>query len=79
MADAECAIFPPALRQASFFAEPSGVAEEDLAGDGEDFVVCEACEEWGQEIGFDSHVAVEEDYDVIGGGEKASVGAAAEA
>lgn len=78
VADAEAAVFPPGLGEAGLFADLLGIAEEDLAGDGEDFFVGEAGEEGGEEVRFDAHVAVEEDDDIVAGGAEAGVGAAAE-
>jgi hypothetical protein len=52
----------------------SGIAEEDLAGDGEYLFVGEAGEE-GEEVRLDAHVAVEQDDDIVAGGAEAGVGA----
>ncbi len=42
MADAQSAVFPPALREPGFFAQLVRIAEENLARDGEDFFVGES-------------------------------------
>ena len=57
----------------------AGIAEKDLAGDGEDFVVGEAVEQRREEIGLDAHVAVQQHDDVVPRGAKAGVRSAAEA
>src|SRR5271166_560660 len=79
VADAQAAVFPPALRESGFFALLVGIAEKNLAGNGEDFFVGEAGEQWGEEAGFDAHVAIEEDDDVGAGRAEALVRTAAEA
>ena len=79
VADAEAAVFPPRLGEACLFAHLLGIAEENLAGDGEDLFVGEAGEEGGEEVRLDAHVAVEQDDDIVAGGAEAGVGAAAEA
>ena len=85
MADAEAAIGPPALRETGFFAAFGFVAQEDLTAYGEDGWVgiarigAEAIKEGLKKIGFDAHVAVEQDDDVVFSGAEAGVGAAAEA
>ena len=79
MAHAQAAILPPALREAGLLAELVGVAEEDLAGDGEDAGIAEAFEQRRKEIGGHAHVAVEQHDDVVFGGAEAGVRAAAEA
>ena len=79
MAHAQAAVLPPALRQAGLLADLGRVAEEDLAGDGEDLGIGEAFQQRRQEIGGHAHVAVQQHDDVVLGGAEAGVGAAAEA
>ena len=79
VADAQAAVLPPALGEAGLFAELGRVAEEDLAGDGEDFGVVEALQQRRQKIGRHAHVAVQQHDDVVLGGAEAGIGAAAEA
>ena len=57
----------------------AGSLKKDLAGDGKHELVCEAVEQWLQEIRLDAHVAVEQHDDVVPGGAEAGVRAAAEA
>src|SRR5579862_6018078 len=64
VSDAQRAILPPALREAGLLTLSGGIAEENLAGDGEDGGVGEAIEERLQEAEIDAHVAVEEHDDV---------------
>src|ERR1039457_2658305 len=75
----QAAVLPPALGEAALLAEPVWVAEEDLAGDGEDFAVAEAFQQGRQEIGSHAHVAIQQDDDIVPGGAEAGVGATAEA
>src|SRR5690348_12338308 len=65
VAYAQAAILPPALREARLFADLGRVGEEDLAGNGEDFGIAEAFEQRRKKIGSHSHVAVQQDYDVV--------------
>ena len=78
MADAELAVFPPALRQAGFLAYLRRVGEEYLTGNGEHQWVAEAFEQGSEEIRGHAHIAVEQNHDVIGGGAESGIGAAAE-
>ena len=79
VADAQAAVLPPALREAGLLAELGRVAEEDLAGDGEDLGIAEAFQQRRQEIRRHAHVAVQQHHDVVLGGAEAGIGAAAEA
>src|SRR5689334_12234336 len=79
MPHTERATFPPALGEARLFAQLSGIAEEDLARDGKYSCVLERFEQRLQETRLGTHVAVEEDHDVVLGRFASGVGAAAEA
>jgi len=59
VAHADTAVLPPALRQPSLFANFIGVAEKDLAGNGEDAGICKSFEQRRDEIGRDAHIAVQ--------------------
>ena len=48
MADSQPAVFPPTLRETGFFAQLFRVAEENLAGYGEDLFIGESGEKWVQ-------------------------------
>ena len=56
---AQPAVFPPTLGKPRFFADFGGIAEEDLAGHGEDVRIGKAIEQWLEKAGFHSHVAIE--------------------
>ena len=79
VAHAQTAVFPPALREAGFLAELGGVAEKDLAGDGEDAGVAEAVEKRRQKIGGHAHVAIQQHHDAVFRRAEAGVGASTEA
>ena len=79
MADAKCPLLPPAFSQSGLLAELLGIGEEDLAGDGEDFLVGEPVQQWCEKIALHSHVAVEQHDDVVPRGAEACVRSAAEA
>ena len=79
MRDPQPAILPPCLRQPGLFAALGFVAQEDLAGDGEDAVIGEAVEQRLQKIRLHPHVAVQQHHDVVLRGTEARVRAAAEA
>ena len=79
VAYAQAAILPPALRKAGLLADLGGIAEENLAGDGEDLGIAEALQQRRQEIGSHPHVAVQQHHDVVLRGAEAGIGAAAEA
>ena len=79
VAHAQAAVLPPALRQAGLFAHLGRVAEEDLAGDRENFGIAEAFEQRRQEIRRHPHVAVQQHHDVVPGGAEPGVRSAAEA
>ena len=79
VAHAQSAVFPPALREAGFLAKLGGVAEKDLARDGEDAGFAEAIEKRRQKIRGHAHVAVQQDDDAVLRGAEARVRSAAEA
>ena len=67
------------MGQAGLFAAFRGIAEEDLAGDGEDGFIGEAIKERREKIGLDPHVAVQQHYDIVFRGAKSGIRTAAEA
>ena len=78
MTHAQAAVFPPALREPTLFAQLRRIAEEDLAGDGEDIGIAKPFEQRRQKIGRDAHVAVEQNDDGVRRGLEARIRTAAE-
>ncbi len=79
MAHAQPAILPPAFGQARFFAALRFVAEENLAGDGEDRVIREAREQRREEVRLHAHIGVEQHDDIVLRRAKPGIRTAAEA
>ncbi len=78
VAHPQAAILPPALGEPGFLAHPGGIAEKNLAGDGEDQRIVEAFQQRRKETRVHPHVAVQQHHDIVPGGAKARVRAAAE-
>ncbi len=65
MADSKTALLPPHFGEACLFPQFGGIGEKDLAGDGENFFIGESVQKWLKEIPIDTHIAVEQNHDVV--------------
>ena len=79
MTHAQCAVLPPALREAGLLADLAGIREKDLAGDGEHGRVGEAFEQRREKTRLHAHVVIEEHNDIVLRLTEARVRAATEA
>ncbi len=79
VAHPEHAQLPPAFGEPGLLTALVRIAEENLAGDGEDLLVGKGLEQRDEEVRLDPHVVVQQDDDVVARRPDAGVRAAAEA